>query len=96
MLYMLYMLTRYTRGNGIYYLMELKDKRIATCGYDNSISIVSLDYETKKWKQDIKKVNAHSNYIASLCELGNDRLVSGSRDCTIKIWNITPNDLNLL
>ena len=35
-------------------LIELKDKRIATCG-DNSISIVSLNYYTKEWKLDIKK-----------------------------------------
>ena len=76
--------------------MELKDKRIATCGNDKSISICSLDYATKKWKQDIKKENAHNSQINSLCELTNNRLVSCSHDNTIKIWNITSNDLNLL
>lgn len=76
--------------------MELKDKRIATCGRDNAISVCSLDYETKQWKQDIKKANAHSNDINSLCELNNNRLVSCSQDKSIKIWNITQNDLNLL
>ena len=76
--------------------IKLKDKRIATCGVDKSISIVSIDYETKKWKQDIKKNSAHSSYINGLCELSKDRLVSCSSDNTIKVWNITPNDLNLL
>ena len=82
--------------NGVWFIMELKDKRIATCGYDKAISVVSINYETKKWTQDIKKVNAHNNYIYSLCELSKDRLVSSSGDNTIKIWSITQNDLNLL
>ena len=37
-------------SDSICFILELTDKRIATCGCDNSISIVSLDYQTKKWK----------------------------------------------
>ena len=80
----------------ICFLTELRDRRIVTCGNDNSISIVSIDYETKKWKVDIKKVNAHDDCINSLCELNNERLVSGSWDKTLKIWSITLKELKLL
>ena len=69
----------------ISFILELTDTRIATCSEDKSISIVSLDYQTKKWKQDIKQVNAHSNYVLCLCELSNNRLVSCSGDNTIKV-----------
>ena len=82
--------------NAIRFLLELKDKRIASCGQDQLISIVSLDFQTKKWKQDIKKENAHNASVNCLLELEKDRLVSCSSDCTIKIWSITPNALNLL
>ena len=80
----------------IYYILELTDTRIATCSYDNSISIVSLDYQTKKWKEDIKQVNTHSNSVYCLCGLSNDRLVSCSEDKTIKVWSITLTILNCL
>ena len=82
--------------NNIRFLLELKDKRIASCGEDHSISIVSLDYQTKMWKQDIKKEKAHNAKVNCLLELEKNRLVSCSSDCTIKIWSITPNALNLL
>ena len=85
-----------THKNYITFLMELKDTRIATCSYDNSISVVSLDYETKKWKQDIKMENAHKDYIYSICELSKNRLASCSFDTTLKIWGISLNKLNLL
>ena len=75
-------------------LIELTDKRIATCGVDKSISIISIDHATNTWKQDIKKEKAHSNTVYSLCELNNNRLVSGSYK--INVWSITPNDLILL
>ena len=80
----------------IYFILELNDKRIATCSDDHSISIVSLDYQTKKWKQDIKQEAAHNKYVNCLCELSNNRLVSCSSDKTIKVWSITPTALNLL
>ena len=79
----------------ICFITELKDNRIVTCSNDNSISIVSIDYETKKWKVDIKKLNAHEDSINSLCEV-NNKLVSGSYDKTIKVWGITPRELKLL
>ena len=83
-------------SSDIYCPIALTDKRIATCSYDNSISVLSIDNTTYKWKQDIHKVNAHNSHIWSICELTNNRLVSCSDDYVIKIWEITKNDLNLL
>lgn len=83
-------------SSDIYCPIALTDKRIATCSYDNSISVLSVDYSTYKWNQDIHKVNAHNSHIWSICELTNNRLVSCSDDYVIKIWEITKNDLNLL
>ena len=39
----------HTKSNA--FMLELNDKRIATCSTDKSISIVSLDYENKKSKR---------------------------------------------
>ena len=66
-------------------LIALSDGRITTCGEEKSISIVSIDYVGKKWKQDIKMIKAHDDIITSLCELSKDRLVSSSDDKTIQI-----------
>lgn len=33
--------------------------------------------------------NAHANEIRTLCTLRRTKLVSGSIDCTVKIWDIT-------
>lgn len=74
----------------------LRDKRIVTCSSDNSISVISIDFNKKIYVQDIKKEKAHSNEVNSLCELDNNKLVSGSWDKNIKIWEITKNDLTLL
>ena len=83
-------------SSDIYCPTELTDKRIVTCSYDKSISVLSLDCAKNKWKQDIHKENAHDSHIWSICELNKNRLVSCSDDYVIKIWEILPNDLKLL
>ena len=76
--------------------IKLKDNRIVGVYNDNSISITSINYETKKWKVDIQKENAHNDCIYSFCELNNGRLVSCSEDNTIKIWKISSQELILM
>ena len=83
-------------SNNLYSPIELKDKRIACCSYDYSISIISIDYENKKWTHDIKKEKSHNNFVRCLCELKQNILVSCSEDKTVKIWEISKNDLKLL
>lgn len=82
-------------SNSIYTLIQLADKRIATGGKDCSISISSINFESKKWRQDIKKTNAHDGYVWTLCELPNNRLISGGIDKKIKIWTFSKYDMNL-
>ena len=83
-------------SNTLYSPIELKDKRIACCSFDHSISIVSIDYGNKKWIQDIKKEKSHSDYVRCLCEIKQNILASCSQDTTVKIWEISKNDLQLL
>ena len=77
-------------------LIELKDKRIATGSWDNSISICSINTFTKKWNKDIHKNNAHDRDVNSLCEIisnNTSKLVSCSEDKTIRIWSILKSEL---
>ena len=83
-------------SNSLYSPLILSDKRIATCSSDHSISVISIDYNKKTYVQDIKKIDAHNNMIFGICEILNKRLVSSFNDKTIKIWEITKNDLILL
>lgn len=72
-------------SSDIYCPIALTDKRIAICSYDNSISVISINYTTHKWTQYIHKANVHNSHIWSICELTNNRLVSCSDDYVIKI-----------
>ena len=72
----------------------LSDKRIVTTGTNaSSILIGSINYQTKEWKQDLLKENAHSNIINSFLELSNNRFISCSHDYSIKVWKLSENDL---
>ena len=77
---------------GIYSLIEIEDKRIASGG-DGNISISSYDINKKKWKRDIHEENAHNGSVRSLCSLSNKRLLSGSYDHSIKVWTISEVEL---
>ena len=77
-------------------LIETEDKRIASGGTDGSISVSSYNVDKKKWKRDVYKRNAHNKGINSLCTLIGNRLVSGSVDFSIKVWNIFNKDITLI
>ena len=81
---------------GVYSLTETEDKRIASGGYDGNISISSYDISEKKWKRDIYKKTAHKSRVNSLCALNGNRLLSGSRDYSIKAWSVTDVDITLI
>ena len=69
----------------VYSLLLLKDKRIASCSYDNTIMILdpSNDYHCE---QVIKR---HNNYIISICELDDGTIVSCLEDNSITIGDYT-------
>ena len=73
---------------------SLSDGRLVSIGNQiGSISVCSIDYGCKTWKQDIIKENAHYDHIFSFMELSNHRLISCSKDCSIKVWNVLPSKL---
>ena len=82
--------------NDIWSPLILHDKRIATVSSDNSISICKIDYNNKTYIQEIKKTQAHSSSIFSICELNDGRLITCSIDMSIKIWNVHQNEIKLL
>ena len=75
-------------------LIQLENMKIVTGCNDGSISINSIDLNKKEWKRIIYKENAHNDRVVSLCDLNDNRLVSGSDDKTIKVWNISMIELN--
>ena len=79
----------------IFSLVELSDKRLAT-GSFKSIVICSYNTKAKNWKKDITEPNAHESDVNYLCEFNPETLVSCSSDKTIKIWNITLENLTLV
>ena len=74
-------------------ILELSDKRIATCSRDGTLSICSIDFKNKNFIQEIKKELAHDDWIFTLCEISNNRLVCGTHDYSISIWKISKTDL---
>ena len=77
-------------------LIELEDKRIATGDFIGFITINSINLKEKKWKKDIIKTYAHNHTISSFCLLKGNRLVSSSRDKTIRIWSVSSNHINCI
>ena len=82
----------------VYSPIELKDKKIAIGTGDGTLSVFSINYDTKKWRTTVKKKQAHgtTRSIQSICGLPDDRLVSASKDSTIKLWQLVDNDLTCL
>ena len=83
-------------SNNLNVIIELSNKNIASCSDDGSISIISIDYNTKTWKQIIKEPKAHSGGVTHVCEIKPNKIVSCSSDNTIKIWEINTNNLSLI
>jgi WD40 repeat protein len=73
-------------GHAIAVVFSSNDKFIATGGQDNKICIWNLD-EDKIIKSF--EIQGHSNDVTSLVFLNDTRLISASRDSSIKIWNLS-------
>ena len=80
----------------IYALAETEDKRIASGGENCDLSISSYDLKKKKWKRDIHKKSVHKFAIFSLCALNGNRLLSSSKDYSIKVWSLSEVELTLI
>lgn len=79
----------------VYSIIQLTDKRIVT-GSINSLLICSVNISNKNWQIDITKELAHNSKINALCELKNNKLISGSDDKQIKIWLYSSKELSLI
>ena len=66
-------------------LLQLKDKRIASCSYDKTVRIYdpSNDYHCD---QELKR---HSKHIISICQLEDGTIVSCSNDKSLIIGDYT-------
>ena len=71
----------------VFDLIQIEDKRIATCSEDGTICISKIDYGTKNGNIQCLIHNAHDSGINSLCEISHKRIVSGGDDKLIKIWD---------
>ena len=79
-------------NSSVYSITELSDSRIATGDGAGYLTLFTVDYEKEQWTK-IKEEKGHNGYIASLCELSGNRLVSSSGDKTLKVWNISNNTI---
>ena len=80
-----------THTSGVSFLLILKDKRLASTSNDGFIII----YDNTNLKPQIK-ILAHSDWIISLYQFKNGYLVSCSRDCTFKVWQIGTLTYNIM
>ena len=70
-------------------ILQLTDKRIVTGSDDRSLTISSINLETKEWIILYKKDQAHNGWINYLCEVNIKKLLSCSQDKTMKLWDIS-------
>ena len=77
--------------SGVCSITELRDLRIATGDTAGYLTLFTVDYANEQWTK-IKEEKGHNGYIASLCELCGNRLVSSSYK-TLKGWNISNNSI---
>ena len=67
----------------ITHILILKDNRICTSSYDNSIII----YNPHTYIKDII-INEHTDWVSYLYQLYSDNIMSASYDGTLKIFKI--------
>ena len=82
-------------GSSVFSIIELPDTRIAASDSYGSIKIYSLNLQSRTWNVDIAVDDAHNDSIYTLCLIGPDTIVSGSKDRLIKIWTFTDTALQL-
>ena len=78
--------------NEVHCFSVLKNNKIVTGSY-KSIAISSYNFSRKEWKKEIFVGKAHDDWVNSLYELPGTisnigKIISASRDSTIKIWKI--------
>lgn len=72
--------------------LNLNNNQIVTASFC-SLHIISINLNTKQYKTQIIKDNAHSDWITSLTDISQSKIASSSWDKTIKIWIISSNEL---
>ena len=65
---------------------------MVTGKYEGCITLLATNYEKNKWTK-LKEMNGYNKRINSLCELSGNRLLSGSDDYALKVWNINNDTL---
>lgn len=83
-------------NNSVSYILELIDNRIASGCMDGTISICSINLETKEWECNIPAYSLHEDTITSICQTNNTTCISSSDDKTIKIWTLTTTSITLI
>ena len=78
-------------NNSIYCLLYLKDKRIASSGYDNNIFIYNKD----SYEIDIK-IKEHEGCVWFITQNSKENLISCSYDKTIKIFELFNDSYQIL
>ena len=81
--------------NNVNSITELSNLRIATGDGHGYLTIFAVNYSKGQWTEN-KKKKVHDGWIASLCELSGNRLVSSSYDKTLKVWDISQDKFTLL
>ena len=69
---------------GIWSIVVLKDKRLASGSYDEIIRIWDINNESV-----IEELSGHTSWIYSIVFHPDNILISGSDDKTIRIWNLS-------
>ena len=77
-------------------ILELQSQTIATGSSDGSLLISKIDFVKKEWIKLFHVPKAHSDSIISLCEIQANIIVSASFDCSVKLWHLAENNLNLI
>ena len=81
---------RVLRGhtNTVSTVIELRNGKLATGSYDNTIRIWDLE---KSVGDDgfCRVLEGHDDTVCSVIELRNGKLATGSEDTTIRIWGAT-------
>ena len=80
-----------THSNKVICLILLKDGRLASGSYDNSIVI----YNKVTFNPDLI-IREHKGYLTSIIQLSSGELASSSHDDTIKIFNIKEKDYEVI
>lgn len=69
--------------NHVYSLLLLKDGRLCSCSYDDTIKIYNkVTYECEL------SLEGHSGSVWYISQMDDGKLLSCSNDCTVKVWEV--------